>query len=110
MSWIAGIGAILAFWVAYKIAGIMGKLVLAAVILFVAYLFAAPHVGLPGVGQLFRTFGPDIPDVQLPDIDLSNLDKLLEGLPDNARPASPEPGNSDPENPGPAKRDPARVD
>jgi hypothetical protein len=47
MSWIGIVLVVVGIWLALKVAGFVMKLALCALVLFGAYWFLAPHLGLP---------------------------------------------------------------
>ncbi|MCD9028635.1 hypothetical protein LDO26_10505 [Luteimonas sp. BDR2-5] len=72
MSWLGFVLVILGIYVAFKVAGLVLRLVVTALIVIAAYWWLAPLLGWPSLGELFYVLGPDIqvPEISLPDIGL----------------------------------------
>ncbi len=75
MSWLGFVLVIVGVYVAYKVAGLVVRLLATVLILVAAYWWLAPMLGWPTIGELFYVFGPDItvPKVSVPDIPLPEI-------------------------------------
>lgn len=72
MSWIGFVLVILGIWLAFKVAGVVLRLIVTVLIVIAAYWWLAPYFGWPPLGEVLHVLGPDvhIPDVSLPEIRL----------------------------------------
>lgn len=59
MSWLGLLVLAVALFLAFKVAGVVLKLLMWALVLVGAYWFAAPLLGWPSVSDLFYVLGPD---------------------------------------------------
>ncbi|NYZ64164.1 hypothetical protein [Luteimonas deserti] len=72
MSWLGFVLVILGIWLAFKVAGVVLRLIVTLLILVAAYWWLAPIFGWPTLGEVFYVMGPDVsvPDLSLPDLPL----------------------------------------
>ncbi len=72
MSWLGFVLVILGIWLAFKVAGVVLRLIVTVLIVIAAYWWLAPYFGWPALGEVLYVLGPDVrmPDVSLPDIGL----------------------------------------
>lgn len=72
MSWLGFVLVILGIWLAFKVAGVVLRLIVTVLIVIAAYWWLAPVFGWPTLGEVFYVFGPDIrlPEVALPELQL----------------------------------------
>ena len=59
MSWLGLVLVVLGAYLAYKVAGVLLKILMFVLLLVGAYWFAAPYLGLPTVSDLVYVLGPD---------------------------------------------------
>lgn len=73
MSWLGFVLVIVGIWLAFKVAGVVLRLIVTALILIAAYWWLAPYFGWPALGEVIHVLGPDVqlPELALPDIPLS---------------------------------------
>jgi|GEM_PF-660761 len=72
MSWLGFVLVILGIWLAFKVAGVVLRLIVTVLIVIAAYWWLAPYFGWPTLGELFHVLGPDVhmPDISLPELKL----------------------------------------
>ncbi|KLI98176.1 hypothetical protein [Luteimonas sp. FCS-9] len=70
MSWLGFVLVIVGIWLAFKVAGVVLRLLVTVLILVAAYWWLAPYMGWPPLGEVWHVLGPDVrlPDVALPEI------------------------------------------
>src|SRR3546814_14966869 len=68
VSWLALLLVPLALYAAYKLVGVVLKLVLAVVVVVAVYWWAAPQTGWPTVSDLLYVFGPDLDGRRLEEV------------------------------------------
>ena len=68
MSWLGFVLVILGIWLAFKVAGVVLRLIVTVLIVIAAYWWLAPYLGWPTLSELFHVLGPDVhmPEVKLP--------------------------------------------
>lgn len=88
MSWLALLLVPLALYLAYKLVGVVVKVVLAVVVVVAVYWWAAPQMGWPTVPDLFYVLGPDFEGRRIEEVaDPSHLagqaaEKMVDGVVD----------------------------
>ncbi|PBS11093.1 hypothetical protein CMZ82_16625 [Lysobacteraceae bacterium NML93-0792] len=72
MSWLGFVLVILGIWLAFKVAGVVLRLIVTVLILIAAYWWLAPVFGWPTLGEVIYVLGPDVrlPEVALPALEL----------------------------------------
>ncbi|WP_337245375.1 hypothetical protein [Luteimonas sp. gir] len=70
MSWLGFVLVIVGIWLAFKVAGVVLRLLVTVLILVAAYWWLAPYFGWPPLAEVWHVLGPDVrlPDVSLPEI------------------------------------------
>ena len=101
MSWFGLVLVVLGAYLAYKVAGVLLKMLMFVLLLVGAYWFAAPYLGLPTVSDLVYVLGPDfegrrIEEVARPSAIAGEVadrvtDKVIERVLAPEATASPEP-------------------
>jgi len=72
VSWLGFVLVILGIWLAFKVAGVVLRLIVTVLIVIAAYWWLAPYFGWPTLGELFHVLGPEVrmPAVRLPELPL----------------------------------------
>jgi len=72
MSWLGFVLVVLGIWLAFKVAGVVLRLIVTVLIVIAAYWWLAPYFGWPPLGEVIYVLGPDVrmPEISLPDLPL----------------------------------------
>jgi len=72
MTWLGLVLMILGIWLAFKVAGVVLRLIVTVLIVIAAYWWLAPIFGWPTLGELFHVLGPEVrlPDMPMPELRL----------------------------------------